>query len=89
MAGSYEAALWHPSLLENMGDAGEAIEQMLWLILRGVGHEEAVRLIKEGVGSHGSWRAPHGRAFVSACNQVNQSVSHITGSVENGSGYRA
>ena len=47
MAGSYEAALWHPSLLENMGDAGEAIEQMLWLILRGVGHEEAVRLINE------------------------------------------
>jgi hypothetical protein len=33
------------SLIENMGDACECVEQLLWLVLRAVGQAEAERLL--------------------------------------------
>lgn len=46
MAGSYWGA--HMGLVpENGGDAIETLEEMLWLIYRCIGHEEAERLLKE------------------------------------------
>lgn len=50
MAGSYghlmngENCGW--SLIENMGDANECVEELLWLILRAIGHERALELLK-------------------------------------------
>ena len=46
MAGSYEGARLGPILaLENLGDAAEAIHEMLWLIERTIGRNEAIRLL--------------------------------------------
>lgn len=48
MAGSYKMAKEAPLLLlENLGDAFEAIEEMLWLIEHGIGTDEATRLLDE------------------------------------------
>lgn len=47
MAGSYEHVLSGWYLVENMGDAAEAVEQLFWLVERGIGKAEARRLLKE------------------------------------------
>ena len=47
MAGSYDMAHKNVYLLENMGDAGEAIEEMLWLIGRHIGHDKALQSLNE------------------------------------------
>lgn len=48
MAGSFshigsQDGAW--SLIENMGDAAEAVEQLLWLVLRTVGPRQAETLL--------------------------------------------
>lgn len=50
MAGSYRHVMgrggrW--SLVENMGDAYETVEEMAWLIERAIGSKEATRLLAE------------------------------------------
>ena len=45
MAGSYTMAAHDTTLLENLGDASEAIEEMLWLIFSQIGHENAMQLL--------------------------------------------
>ena len=52
MAGSYRHLLpqsdndpgW--SLIENMGDAYECVEELFWLVERAIGREEAIRLLE-------------------------------------------
>ena len=46
MAGSY-SHVHNGWLIDHMGDAKEAVEEMMWLIYRAIGHEEATRLLKE------------------------------------------
>lgn len=46
MSGNYESAYKDINLIENVGDAREAIFEMMWLISRNIGHDEAVRLIE-------------------------------------------
>jgi hypothetical protein len=45
MAGSYGHILHGWSLIENMGDAYECVEELFWLVERGIGREEAKRLL--------------------------------------------
>ena len=45
MAGSYNHLCGGWSLIENMGDANEATEELLWLVQRGIGDAEACRLL--------------------------------------------
>jgi hypothetical protein len=47
MAGSLEHVYGGWSLIENMGDAHEAVEEMLWLILTYIGKDMALDLLKE------------------------------------------
>ena len=47
MAGSYSHVKSGFSLIENLGDASEAMHEMLWLIERCIGHKEAKRLLHE------------------------------------------
>lgn len=47
MAGSYEMILEAWSLVENMGDAYEAVEELLWLVQSQIGTSEAKRLLNE------------------------------------------
>lgn len=47
MAGSYNAAYKGFSLIENLGDAQEAIHEMLWLIESQIGHEIAMKLLED------------------------------------------
>ena len=47
MAGSYRMARTGWCLIENMGDAYEATEEMLWLIERAIGRRKAEQLLKE------------------------------------------
>ena len=52
MAGSYRHLLpqsdngpgW--SLIENMGDAYECVEELFWLVERAIGRDEAIRLLE-------------------------------------------
>lgn len=52
MAGSYEHLIptedsdggW--SLIENMGDAYECVEELFWLVERGIGREKALQLLE-------------------------------------------
>ena len=41
MAGSYEHVMAGWSLIENMGDAYEAVEELLWLVQEKIGTENA------------------------------------------------
>jgi hypothetical protein len=45
MAGSYSHVKHGWSLIENMGDAYEAVEQLMWLIESEIGAKKAQRLI--------------------------------------------
>ena len=45
MAGSYEHALGGWSLIENMGDAYETVEELLWLVQEEIGTERARQLL--------------------------------------------
>ncbi len=45
MAGSYNMARKAWSLIENMGDANEAVEELLWLVQSQIGTKEAKRLL--------------------------------------------
>ena len=45
MAGSYNMARKMWSLIENMGDANEAVEELLWLVQSQIGTKEAKRLL--------------------------------------------
>jgi hypothetical protein len=45
MAGSYSHVTHGFGLIENLGDASEALHEMLWLIERGIGRKEAKRLL--------------------------------------------
>lgn len=45
MAGSYDMARKKWSLIENMGDAYETVEELLWLVQSQVGTKEAKRLL--------------------------------------------
>jgi hypothetical protein len=45
MAGSYEHLTHGWSLIEHMGDAHEAVEELLWLVERVIGQDEAQRLL--------------------------------------------
>ena len=47
MAGSYEHLLGGCSLIEHMGDAHEAVEQLLWLVQREIGQEKAKQLLND------------------------------------------
>ena len=47
MAGSYEMVREAWSLVENMGDACEAVEELLWLVQSQIGTTEAERLLNE------------------------------------------
>lgn len=47
MAGSYQHVLHGWSLIENMGDAYEAVEELMWLIQSEIGETEAKRLLDE------------------------------------------
>jgi hypothetical protein len=46
MAGSYSHLKTGWSLIENMGDASECVEELFWLVERVVGRAEAARLLK-------------------------------------------
>ena len=46
MAGSYDHALGGWSMIENMGDAYEAVEELLWLVQYEIGEEKAKALLK-------------------------------------------
>lgn len=45
MAGSYSHIRGGWSLIENMGDAYEAVEQLLWLVESQIGHKRAIKLL--------------------------------------------
>lgn len=45
MAGSYQHLQHGWSLIENMGDAYESTEELLWLVQRAIGTKEAKRLL--------------------------------------------
>lgn len=45
MAGSYNHVLHGWSLIENMGDAYEAVEELLWLVQSEIGKEKANELL--------------------------------------------
>lgn len=47
MAGSYQHLLGGWSMIENMGDAHEAVEELLWLVQSEIGEAKAVRLLSE------------------------------------------
>ena len=47
MAGSYRHLLSGWDLIENMGDAYEAVEELMWLVQSQIGTDEAERLMKE------------------------------------------
>lgn len=45
MAGSYNHVTHGWSLIENMGDAAEAVEELMWLVESRVGRKEARRAL--------------------------------------------
>lgn len=45
MAGSYSHLKHGWSMIENMGDAHECVEELLWLVERGIGREAAKKLL--------------------------------------------
>ena len=45
MAGSFNHVLSGWSLIENMGDAHEAVEELMWLVLHEIGEDKALRLL--------------------------------------------
>lgn len=45
MAGSYSHLQRGWSMIENMGDAHEATEELFWLVQRAIGTKEAKRLL--------------------------------------------
>jgi hypothetical protein len=45
MAGSYEHILHGWSLIENMGDAYEAVEELMWLVQSQIGETKAKQLL--------------------------------------------
>ena len=45
MAGGYDHVMSGWSLIENMGDAYEAVEELLWLVQEGLGTEKACELL--------------------------------------------
>lgn len=45
MAGSYDHVKYGWSLVENMGDAHETVEELLWLVLREIGDTRARELL--------------------------------------------
>lgn len=47
MAGSYQHVLDGWDLVENMGDAYETVEQLFWLVERGIGRETAEALLHD------------------------------------------
>lgn len=47
MAGSYGHLLHGWSLIENMGDAYECVEELWWLVERVIGETEANRLLHD------------------------------------------
>lgn len=47
MAGSYEHLTNGWALIENMGDAYESTEELLWLIERCIGEDKAKKLLEE------------------------------------------
>ncbi|MDD2753909.1 MAG: hypothetical protein PHS80_00140 [Methanothrix sp.] len=46
MAGSYQHVLHGWSLIENMGDAQEAVEELMWLVQSQIGTKKAKDLLK-------------------------------------------
>lgn len=47
MAGSYDHVMDGWSLIENMGDAHEAVEELLWLVQSQIGTEKACKALNE------------------------------------------
>jgi hypothetical protein len=47
MAGSYQHILGGWSLIDNMHDANEAVEELLWLVQSQIGEEKASQLLDE------------------------------------------
>ncbi len=45
MAGSYQHVLHGWSLIENMGDAQEAVEELIWLVQSQIGTNKAEELL--------------------------------------------
>lgn len=64
MAGSLDHVLHGWDLIENMGDAEEAVEEMLWLILRTMPAHEAKRLLREEYYPMSAGRIAQDPAFV-------------------------
>lgn len=46
MAGSYEHVLHGWSMIGNMGDAAEAVEELMWLIDSQIGEKRAIELLE-------------------------------------------
>jgi hypothetical protein len=47
MAGSYPHLLGGWSMIENMGDAYETVEELFWLVQSQIGEEKAKKLLSE------------------------------------------
>ncbi len=47
MAGSYEHILGGWSMIENMGDAYEAVEELMYLVQSEIGEQNAKKILKD------------------------------------------
>lgn len=47
MAGSYNHLKSGWSMIENMGDANECVEELYWLVEKAIGRKEANRILDE------------------------------------------
>lgn len=47
MAGSFSHVMMGWSLIENMGDANEVVEELMWLVLSEIGEDRAKALLHE------------------------------------------
>jgi hypothetical protein len=70
MAGSYEHLTHGWSMIENMGDAYEAVEQLLWLVESQIGTERATRLLNDGFYPMKRGERPQDAAFVEVARRM-------------------
>ena len=70
MAGSYEMVREAWTLIENMGDAYEAVEELLWLVQSQIGTKEAKRLLAEQFYPMARGEKPKDNAWVQVQNAM-------------------
>ena len=63
MAGSYEHILHGWTLIENMGDAYEAVEELMWLVQSQIGTKKAKKLLKSKFYPMSRGEMPKDKAF--------------------------